>query len=80
MTTDRPDPLNIRWRPREATAEELRKQAAATIARLHVSRAGHPWAGDDEGHSCTDCLDGGIYRCDRPSHVAPMDLLKEGPR
>lgn len=69
------DPLNIRWRPREATAEELQAQADAMIARLHVSRAGHLWAGTDDGHSCAECEDGSIWRCDKPAHLSPMAAL-----
>lgn len=28
----------------------------------------HPWEGDDEGHNCSGCPDGGTWRCDRQAH------------
>ena len=37
-------------------------------------RPSHFWAGDDDGHSCADCPDGSIWRCDPLAHI-DMDAV-----
>ena len=38
----------------------------------------HGWAGTDDGHNCTGCVDGSPWKCDRVAHRLGAEVRGSG--
>lgn len=60
-----------------AAYEPMRAQIIRELANHPIPWPTHEWAGDSEGHNCSECEPSSVWKCDRTAHSIGMTLAYE---